>query len=429
MQSLLPMKILASVQDWFFVIISIGHDRTIRLVLELDGRVDMPRLGRALQLLLHAEPVLASRFSPTLFRAYWRHREDVDAREMCQLVETEDVQGALHAFMAVSLDPLKDPLVALRVFRSTADTVCVKLSHAAMDGGGFKQIVQRLTALYRSLKTDPSTVPPLDLATDRSQRQVIRLLSPRARVKAFFTQPFHKKTWSFPFTGKHPADFAFMERTVGVPVPVLREALRARGATIFDGIVASLARTMFDLTDVTPGVPVPFTIATDLRRFLPAPESAGLCNLSSLAWIDLYRKPGATMEETLADVHAAIEATMNDNPGIGLAVVMEVTSILGYHGFAFFNRIRAKMARGQGREFPSLSNIGVMDPRVLDFGDAHVTRARFYGPVIFPPTFYVVSGSFENTLYFTASYPKNVVPEGLMDRLLDRLVEEVSSFQ
>ena len=114
---------------------------------------------------------------------------------------------------------------------------------------------------------------------------------------------------------------------------------------------------------------------------------------------------------------------MNDNPGVGLAVVMEVVSILGYHGFGFFNRLRAKMARGQGREFPSLSNIGVMDPKVLDFGDAQVRQARFFGPVMFPPTFYVVSGSFEDTLYFTASYPKNVVPEGLMERFLDRLVE------
>jgi NRPS condensation-like uncharacterized protein len=429
MQALPPLKILASVQDWFFVIISIGHDRTIRLVLELDGRLDMPRLSRALELLLHAEPVLASRFSPTLFRAYWRHRDDVDAREMCRLVETDDVPRDMHAFMAQSIEPLTDPLVQLRVFRSAADTVCIKLSHAAMDGGAFKQITQRLTSLYRSLRTDPSTVPPLDLANDRSQRQVIRLLPPLARVKAFLTQPFHKKTWSFPFTGKEPADFSFMERTVGIPVPELREVLRARGATITDGIVASLARTLFDLVETAPGVPVPFTLATDLRRFLPAPESAGLCNLSSLAWIDLYRKPGATMDETLADVHTAIEATMNDNPGIGLAVVMEVTSILGYHGFAFFNRIRARMAREQGREFPSLSNIGVMDPKVLDFGDAQVTRARFFGPVMFPPTFYVVSGSFENTLYFTASYPKSVMPEGLMDRLLDRLVEEVSSFR
>jgi len=427
MQELLPLKIRTSVQDWFFVIISIGHDRTIRLVLELDSRVDMPRLSRALELLLHAEPVLASRFSPAILQAYWRHRDDLDVAEMCQLVETDDVARDMHAFMAVSLDPLVHPLVHLRVFRSTTDTVCIKLSHAAMDGGGFKQIVQRLTALYRSLGTDPSTVPPLDLVYDRSQHQVLRLFPLRALVKAFLTQPFHKKTWSFPFTGKDPADFAFIERTVDTPVPAIREALRARGATITDGIVASVARTLFDLTDMTPGVPVPFTIATDLRRFLPAPDSAGLCNLSSLAWIDLVRRPGATMDDTLADVHAAVEMVMNDNPGIGLAVVMEIVSVLGYHGFAFFNRLRAKMARGQGREFPSLSNIGVMDPKVLDFGDARVKRARFFGPVMFPPTFYVVSGSFENVLYFTASYPRNMVPEGLMDRFLDRLVEEVSS--
>jgi NRPS condensation-like uncharacterized protein len=427
MQASLPLKILASVQDWFFVIIAIGHDRTIRLVLELDARLDMPRLSRALTLLRHAEPVLASRFAPGLFRAYWRHREDLDTTEMCRLVESADIQGALHAFMAQSIEPLTDPLVQLRVFRAATDTVCIKLSHAAMDGGGFKQIVQRLTTLYRSLRTDPSTLPPLDLATDRSQRQVLRLLPPRTRIRAFLTQPFHKKTWSFPFTGRDPADFTFIQREVEVPVPVLRERLRVRGATITDGIVASLARTLFDLTDVPSGVPIPFTLATDLRRFLPAPDSAGLCNLSSLAWLDLVRKPGATMAETLADVHAAIEATMADSPGVGLAVVMEVTSILGFHGFAFINRVRARMARGQGREFPSLSNIGVMDPKVLDFGDARVRQARFFGPVMFPPTFYVVSGSFEDHLYFTASYPKNVVPAGLMERLLDRLVGEVDS--
>ena len=133
------------------------------------------------------------------------------------------------------------------------------------------------------------------------------------------------------------------------------------------------------------------------------------------------------MEETLADVHAAIEATMADNPGIGLAVVMEVVSVLGYHGFAFFNRLRAKMARGQGREFPSLSNIGVMDPKVLDFGDAQVTRARFFGPVMFPPTFYIVPEASRARSISPRPTRETSCRAGLMERFLDRLVNEISS--
>jgi NRPS condensation-like uncharacterized protein len=422
-----PLKILASVQDWFFVAISLGHDRTVRLVLEMDGRVDQPRLARALRLLLDAEPVLGCRFSPGIFRAWWRARGDLDSLETCRLVTTADVSGELHAFMAHSIDPDTEPLVQVSVFRADTDTVCIKLSHAVMDGGAFKLLVQRLTTLYRALGADASAVPQVDLAMDRSQRQVLRRLPLGLRLRTFLTQPFHKKTWSFPYTGRAPDDFTFSARTVDLPIPALREAVRRRGATITDALVTCFARALFTITEPPPDVPIPFTLAMDLRRYLEAPETATLCNLSSLAWIELVRRSGASIEDTLRDVHASLEATMGDYPGVGLAMVMEIVSILGYTGFRVSNRIRARMARRQGREFPSLSNIGVMDPSVMDFGDVRMRQARFFGPVFFPPTFFIVSGSFENTLYFSASYPRSVVPGDLVERHLDLMVKEINS--
>jgi NRPS condensation-like uncharacterized protein len=419
--------ILASVQDWFFVAISIGHDRTVRLVLELDGRVDHPRLARALRLLVDAEPVLGCRFAPGLLRGWWRPHPDRDSAEACRLVVTDDVPRDLHAFMAQSVDPDTDLLVQVSVFRGATDTVCIKLSHCVMDGGAFKLLVQRLTALYRALGTDPDARPQLDLAMNRQQSQVLADIPLRERLRAFFTQPFHEKRWGFPFTGRDPADFTFCDRTVGVPIPVLREALRRRGVTITDALVTAFARALFAATNPPVDVPIPFTLAMDLRRYLARPETATLCNLSSLAWLPLIPRAGAAIEDTLREVHAAVEATMSDYPGIGLAMVMEIVSVLGYWGFRAGNRIRMRMARREGREFPSLSNIGVMDPAVMDFGEAGVRQARFFGPVIFPPTFYVVSGSFRDSLYFSASYPRNVVPDGLIERFLDLMAGEISS--
>jgi NRPS condensation-like uncharacterized protein len=203
--------------------------------------------------------------------------------------------------------------------------------------------------------------------------------------------------------------------------------VRRRGATITDALVTCFARALFAATDARPDTPIPFTLAMDLRRYLDAPESATLCNLSSLAWIELFHRNGATIDDTLREVHASLEATMSDYPGVGLAVVMEIVSLLGYTGFRVSNRIRARMARSQGREFPSLSNIGVMDPTVMDFGDLRMRQARFYGPVMFPPSFFIVSGSFEDTLYFSASYAKNVVPGRLVEEHLDLMVREISS--
>jgi NRPS condensation-like uncharacterized protein len=421
-----PRRILASVQDWFFVAISLGHDRTVRLVLEFDGRIDHPRLSRALRMLFKAEPVLGCRFSPGIFRGWWRARTDLDSLETCRLIACSHGQAELHAFMARSIDPDIDPLVEIGVFRSATDPLCIKLSHAVMDGGAFKQLVRRLTTLYRALGTDDSAVPQLDLAMDRGQGQVLHALPMRERLRTFLTQPFHKKTWSFPYLRGEPAEFTFSARTVAVPIPVLREAARRRGATITDALVTCFARALFATTEARPDVPIPFTLAMDLRRYLESPETATLCNLSSLAWVELLHRTGASFEETLRDVHASVEATMSDYPGVGLAMVMEIVSVLGYTGFRFTNRIRARMARSQGREFPSLSNIGVMDPTVMDFG-LRMRQARFYGPVMFPPSFFIVSGSFEDTLYFSASYPRNVVPGRLVEEYLDVMVNEISS--
>jgi NRPS condensation-like uncharacterized protein len=420
-------KLLASVQDWFFLAISLGHDRTIRLTLELDGAVDHPRLARALHLLLEAEPVLRCRFTPGLFRAYWREREDIDRLELCRLIPTVDLRRDLHEFMAGPIDPCRDPLIQVGVFRSATDTVCIKICHVAMDGGGFKQLVHRLTTLYRALAIDPSSVLPPDLASDRSQGQVLRGFPLRERLRAFFTQPFHRKAWSFPYLAGPPGDVTFSERTLGVKVPALREAAKARGATITDALMAGFVRAVFETTATPAGVPLPFTVAMDLRRYLPAPEAAALCNLSSLAWIELVKRPGASIDETLADVHRTLAAAMSDKPGIGLAMVMELAAVLGHAAFVAGNRIRIRLARRQGREFPSLSNVGVMDPRGVDFGDARVTMTRFYGSVIYPPTFYIVSGSFQNVLYLTVSYPRSVVPGDLVERVLDRVVREVES--
>jgi len=113
------LKIPASVQDWFFVAIERGHDQTIRLVLELEGRVDVPRLRHALRHILEAEPVLQCRFLPGLFRAWWVARDDVarlevdPALELCTLVATAEPSRDVHAFMGTRIDPRRDPLLQI----------------------------------------------------------------------------------------------------------------------------------------------------------------------------------------------------------------------------------------------------------------------------------------------------------------------------
>jgi NRPS condensation-like uncharacterized protein len=429
------LKIRASVQDWFFDAISLGHDQTIRLLMELDGTLDVPRLRHALRHLLESEPVLQCRFVPGLFRAYWRSRDDVDELEtsprleLCSLVRTDDPRGAARQFMTAGIDPRVDPLVQIGVFRAATDTICVKVSHVAMDGGGLKKLMERLTTAYRGLARDPGSVLPLDLALDRDQGQVLSGFSFRERMRAFFTQPFHEKRWHFPFLDGEPSEITFSERTLSLRVPELSARAKARGATLTDALITGFVRSVFALTETPVAVPLPFTVTIDLRRYHEDPESLGICNLSSLAWIELVHTADVAFADTLAAVHDAFLATMADAPGVGLAMVMEIASVLGAAAFIASNRLRIRMARREGREFPSLSNIGVLDPKAMDFGHLRMTRARLWGPVIYPPTFYLIVGSFEDQLYYTVSYPGNLVPGDLVEKMLDCCVSEVDSLR
>jgi NRPS condensation-like uncharacterized protein len=415
------------VQDWFSVAIALGHDRTVRLVLDLDGRIDHPRLQRALELVRRGNPIIDCAFVSHLFFAEWKLREDRGSLDLCRLVATGDPAGDLDAFMAVPIDPRRDPLVQIRVFRSEADTLCIKVSHAVMDGGGFKQLVEHLTATYRALGSGAQQPRLAPIPVNRGQRQVLKGIPARERLRTFLTQPFHKKSWSFPYTKAEVGDVRFSLRVADVPITEIRAAARRQSASITDAIVTCFSRAIFATTPAPDGVPLPFTLAIDLRRYLASPDAAGLVNLSSLVWVDLVKKPGSSFEESLVETHGALNAAMDDFPGVGLAMVMQILRVLGYSVFTALNKIRALMARRQAREFPSISNIGTIDAKVLDLGDVRVAHARFYGVVVYPPSFCLVSGSFDDKLYFTASYPASVVPGDLVERVMDRMVIEIRS--
>jgi NRPS condensation-like uncharacterized protein len=416
----------ASVQDWFFVSVALGHDQTIRLVLELDGRVDYDRLVRALGLLYEVEPIARSRLVERLFRAFWEPRADLAPSQACVLVPSTDTTRDVHAYLAVPINPRRDPVAQIRVFRADRDTLCFKVNHVAMDGAGIKQFVQKLAVLYRGIGS-AGEVPRLPLATERRQSIALQSFSTWRRIRSFFTQPFHEKRWRFPFLAGTPSDLTFSERMPSITVTKLREIARARGVSVTATLLTAFVRAIYAETVTPTHVPLPFTLAVDLRRFVADPASLGMCNLSSLAWVELEHVPGEQIATTLAEVHEKLSATLADAPGVGLAMVMEIVSVLGYRAFVAVNRLRIRMAQREGREFPSLSNIGPIDNRTFDFDSAHITRARFFGPVFFPPTFYIVSGSFEDTLYYTLSYPASLVPGRLAETILDRTVAELDS--
>jgi NRPS condensation-like uncharacterized protein len=96
-------------------------------------------------------------------------------------------------------------------------------------------------------------------------------------------------------------------------------------------------------------------------------------------------------------------------------------------GFAFgrwaLNRfIGRQMA--QGRMAPFLSNVGIIDDKLFDFGQ-EMADVFGLGLISFPPGINIAASTFQGVLTLTAGYCPSATEPRIVEGILDRIVGEL----
>ena len=98
----------------------------IHLIIDFDGKIDAPRMKKAIRLLLDAEPVLGCRFVETWRKAHWQPlaQDELERADILRVVSASDaakesaMQDFLGDLMDASVGPqLKGLLLASRAKR------------------------------------------------------------------------------------------------------------------------------------------------------------------------------------------------------------------------------------------------------------------------------------------------------------------------
>ncbi|MDM8008300.1 MAG: condensation domain-containing protein [Phycisphaerae bacterium] len=131
----------------------------IHLCLELDGRVDVDGLNRAVQALWRVYPATGSRLerSRVTGRPRWRLDRPPAAPScvvrVCELTHASehDIHGRIEALLNESIDLRGLPPVRFVVFRGLpeGDRLIARWPHALMDGRGGVTLLEELDRLYR----------------------------------------------------------------------------------------------------------------------------------------------------------------------------------------------------------------------------------------------------------------------------------------
>ena len=426
-----PVTLAANVQDR---LIYAARDKLLNLqnqaVLELNGKLNEKRLARAVRLSIEAEPILGSRFIEKINRPHWQRISDLDSVKWFSLERTVDKQRAVNRFLTTPLNDENEQQVKVKLIRSRErDTLCVKISHACCDGGGLKAYQQSLAKIYTQLGNYEDYVLEAKEGKRDDQNLLLQKLGVANLIKAWEPQwGTMQPTWSFPFRPSEPGELQIaIRRLPGKHVDALSAYAKKRGASMNDLLLTAYYRALFELIKPPPGKPREILITVDLRRYLQAVKSNEINNLSSAVAARLLRVAGEPFEKTLARVSAIMSEIKRKQPGIHVAALFGLLSLLSYaQTFNVVDGIKKWMLQ-TGKSSPILSNVGSISPSTIWFGKIPVADAYQVSPAIYAPGLMLGVCTYNNRLTFTVSYYQPGTPQEKVERLLEIMLQELKA--
>ena len=140
------------------------------------------------------------------------------------------------------------------------------------------------------------------------------------------------------------------------------------------------------------GLTIP--VMVDMRRYLAdGDEFAALTNLSSTVATRLRSRPEEAFAATLRRVKAEMDAKKGAD--IGLNAFVKLDLLFRVCGDRIANRM---LRTGLKNPLICMTNIGVLDPARLSFGDARPTDAYLCGSIKYKPYFQLAVSSYQDEL-------------------------------
>jgi NRPS condensation-like uncharacterized protein len=395
-------------------------NQVISLQLDFDSRLDKALLSRATQLLLRAEPLLASRLEIDAEPPSWTLLEE-PSQDVLRVVNDS---AAYEAFARERLDAAVGPQVGVCLWRRRAgDRLLLKMTHQLTDAAGVRDVAARLAGVYSRLASEPDYEPAAAPAGSRDIDQVLRQLPKRAYPRLLLECLKLKFALRLP-----PAPVAAMPLLSGEAhvyvvreldpgcVSLLAEYGHARAATLNDLFLAALHRALS--SGVWPGLRAsPLATTVDLRRwYLPDAAAETICNLPSGEILSLRQQ--TDFNDALAEVVAVMGRRKRRLPGLAMALLSRLANPSRRVGAALLAR-DVESIRGE-TPLPWFSNMGVIGQEGVCFAGLAPSAACLLAPVSAPPWLEVGLSGYEGSLTLSLGVPVRAKADA--EALLDAIV-------
>jgi NRPS condensation-like uncharacterized protein len=340
------------------------------------------------------------------------------------VAETDDADAAYAAFHAEPF-AARGPRLAVRLLRTGAgDQVCIRFDHVAGDGWCAMELTHLLAEMYSRLIERPDFAPVTRLSARPTHADLWRELSDEQREAASKAVPFKGQQWrGRPFAG---TGAGLAVRTITIPaeeVSAIRERVHRAGATLNDGIVAALVRSVASIFPPAKGVKPGVTITADTRRFVDDDRFDRVCLLATTQTVDMEYRAGETFDETLQHVVDGVSPYKQSLWNLGSSLKEKANPLLRRASF----RVLTGLMRALRLIAPVTMNLGDFDEGRLDFGGVRPVSAVASGIVPKYAGFPVTISSYRGAVTLWSGFREERMAPELIEQALRGIRRELQA--
>ena len=371
---------------------SYQYDPLIRCRIDFDGHIDADLLIRAITLSLQTIPLIGLCFDGGGLKPRWVDK-GFSGKDIVRIVGApKNADSLILQCFSDNIDFAAEPQLKVFVIREDEkDTLCVTISHIVCDGAGFKRYLYLVSDLYTKLQSgdrlptqsfEPRGTKPLFAGVGLKEK--IHIL--RSDMGAYITAENQVQKGIDLGSGEA---LVYMKRRILSKAHffALKAYAKAHGTTLNDGLMALFARAFCKGTGAE-RVMIPSTM--DLRKLIPPDKSYGITNYSSGCMCDISVDADDTLAATIQQVSEQMRIHKTGN------VILK--SVLLWNIFARFpyptlKRLYPKIIK---QPIVSYTNLGIIDAKLLKFGDLTI-REAYLTPAIKPrPYFQLNVSTYDN---------------------------------
>lgn len=412
----------------------------LQAVMKLDGRLDFERLSKAVRLSVDEEPVFGCRFVESE-PPYWKRLSNLDEIRFCSLEWTDNPDAAVQRFLESTLDMDKDPMVKVRLIRSShCDMLCIKVNHACCDGTGTKEYIQLLSNIYTEIvRNNGIFVPKPKKRGMTDQDRLFKELGINDLDAAWIPgSDISTPTWTFPWKPASSTNTCVeVYRLDSGVFDRMTDYARGNGATINDLILTAYYRAMLEMGEPEYGIPMEIPITVDLRRYLPDGKTEAIRNFSGGLNTRLPMLENEAFSDTLSRVVTMMNEIKAGYPGLQSAIGLERIEKISFYETIAYYQVTTQFIKNSSqcilycgdKCIPTLSNLGFISKELFNFGECVVTDAYIVPPVVRAPGLLLMVGTYNGILTLTAGFYEGTVEREAVRRLLEKIRDELASVQ